>query len=238
MAVGSDMSRLLRALVAVAVLTGRPAVADDASATTIGLLEAQDVAREFWERTNPSFAFLDAGGLADARTVAMMQSWHAKFLGRYDWTNRVVVDFGAATGLLGEWLLQKGGARHYVAIDIAGRAVTASRERLTMAGFREGGSGMFEAVQAPVELCTLSATRDEHEHPPPADTLLSTKTLQHFASIQMLVGFLRNVRHSGIDTVMLQLVEGEETSCYGTAEDYARQSGPDSIISRLGHWLA
>eukprot|EP01043_Picozoa_sp_COSAG02_P000684 COSAG02_NODE_13_length_57813_cov_14.298276_18_plen_432_part_00 len=231
-------SAMLRALATVAVLSARAAAEQDAGATTASLQEAEDVAREFWERTNPAFAFLDAGSLSDVRTVSMMRSWHANFLGRYDWANRVVVDFGAATGLLGEWLLQTGGARHYVATDIAERAVTAARERLTLAGFLEGAGGRFEAVQAPVELCTLSATRDAQEHPPAADTLLSTKTLQHFASIQMLVGFLRNVRHSGIDTVMLQLVEGDETSCYGSTAEYARQSGPDSIIARLGHWLA
>ena len=223
---------MLRVLAAAAVLSW----AAVASGTTDGVRDAENVAREFWEGANPSFAFLDAGSLSDARTVSMMRSWHT-FLGRYDWTDRVVIDFGAATGLLGEWLLQTGGARHYVAIDIAERAVKAARKRLTLAGYQDGRGRTFEAVQAPVELCTLSATRGAQEHPPPADTLVSTRTLQHFASIQMLAAFLRNVRHSGIDAVMLQLVEGDESSCYGTVEDYARQTGPDSIISRLGHWL-
>ena len=229
---------MLRVLATVAVVSARAAGAQGVGATAVGSQQEEYIAREFWERTNPAFAFLDAGSLSDARAVSMMRTWHTKFLDRYDWTDRVVVDFGAATGLLGEWLLQTGGARHYVATDIAERAVTAARKRLTTAGFRDGDGGKFEAIQAPVELCTLSATRDAQEHPPPADTLLSTKTLQHFASIKMLVEFLRNVRHSGIDTVMLQLVEGDETSCYGTADEYATQSGPDSIISRLGHWSA
>lgn len=228
------MLAMLRVLAAAAALSW----AAVAGGTADDVRDAENVAREFWEGANPSFAFLDAGSLSDARTVSMMRSWHATFLGHYDWTDRVVVDFGAATGLLGEWLLQTGGARHYVAADIAERAVKAARERLTQAGYQDGRGGKFEAVQAPVELCTLSATRDAQEHPPPADTLVSTRTLQHFASVQMLAAFLRNVRHSGIDTVMLQLVEGDENSCYGTVEEYARQAGPGSIISRLGHWLA
>lgn len=228
---------MLRTLAVAVVLTIRSnAAAADGAATKYSVLDAEAAARDFWEGTSVSFAFLDAGNLHDAWTVSMMQSWHEKFLGRYDWTDRVVVDYGSATGLLGEWLLQTGGARHYVAVDIADRAVKAAQGRLKRAGYHGRRRGKFEALQAPLELCTLSATRDAQEHPPPADTLVSTKTLQHFASVQMLTSFLRNIRHSGIDTVMLQLVEGDETSCYGTVDEYARQSGPDSVISRLGHW--
>jgi hypothetical protein len=214
------------------------AASDDGGLTlsTDALQSADTAARGFWEGANPSFAFLDMGKATDPRTAGMMRGWQASFLGRYDWTNRAVIDYGAASGLLGEWLLQSGGASHYVAVDIAERAVKAAHQRLRGAGYHDGRRGKFEAVQAPVELCTLSSTRDAQAHPPPADTLVSTKTLQHFASIEMLAGFFRNVRHSGIETVMLQLVEGEENSCYGTVEQYATQSGPDSIIARLGHW--
>ena len=122
-------------------------------------------------------------------------------------------------------------------MDIADRAVQAARVRLQGLGYHDGHRGRFESLQAPLELCTLSATRQPRAHPPPAATLVSTKTLQHVASISMLTNFLRNVRHSGIEMVMLQLVEGEETSCYGSAQDYAMQSGDvSSVLARLGHW--
>ena len=219
---------------------GAATVADVASLSAAALQSADDAACTFWEGTNPSFAFLDVGSLTDKRTAGMVRTWTYKFLGRYDWTDRSVIDYGAASGLLGEWLLLDGNARHYVAVDISERAVDAARQRLTRALKKDGGGyrGKFEAVQAPVELYTLSGTREAHAQPPPADTLVSTKTLQHFASLEMLAGFLRNVRHSGIETVMLQLVEADEgeSSCYGSVQEYAQQSGTDAIIARLGHW--
>ena len=225
------------ALVAVLALAQRVGGGGTAPAPPPSAEEDDLVAQAFWQGTNLAFAFLDAGTAADPKTAAMVQSWSDRFLRRYEWEGRVVVDYGAASGLLGEWLLQTGKARHYVAVDIADRAVQAARVRLQGLGYHDGHRGRFESLQAPLELCTLSATRQPRAHPPPADTLVSTKTLQHVASISMLTNFLRNVRHSGIEMVMLQLVEGEETSCYGSAQDYAMQSGDvSSVLARLGHW--
>ena len=175
-------------------------------------------ARSFWGSVNLGFAFLD-----QTDGVSLLQNWQSQFLGRYEWQNRRVVDYGAASAVLGEWLLKEAGVRHYTAVDITARALEAARMRLS-----DGSRYVdrFDTVLAPVELCTLgSATRSAEGRG--ADILVSTKTLQHFPSIAAIGSFLRNVRHSGIEQVMLQVVTGDTSECYGTVEDYARDgSGP------------
>ena len=146
------------ALVAVLALAQRVGGGGTAPAPPPSAEEDDLVAQAFWQGTNLAFAFLDAGTAADPKTAAMVQTWSDRFLRRYDWEDRVVVDYGAASGLLGEWLLQTGKARHYVAVDIADRAVQAARVRLQGLGYHDGHRGRFESLQAPLELCTLSAS--------------------------------------------------------------------------------
>lgn len=46
-------------------------------------------------------------------------------------------------------------------------------------------------------------------------------------------------RHSGIEQVVLQLVEGNATTCYGSAAQYEMQisnAAADSLIKQRGHW--
>jgi hypothetical protein len=194
----------------------------------VDLRTDMQVASGFWQSVDVGFAFLS---LPDDG-AAMLANWQQRFLRRYEWRSRVVVDYGAASGLLGQWLLgPAGGARRYIAVDIAERALRAVEHRLGNAGYRAGvgapalhvrpnvfpavcvvvvleappcGTGAghvmpkhashapltdFGAVKAPVELCDLG-----RQSGTVADVLVSTKTLQHFPTVDSISSFLRNVR--------------------------------------------
>lgn len=182
---------------------------------------------KLWQEIDPSFAFLSNVGSSEKMGKSLLQNWRNQFLDRVAWQNRVVIDVGAASGLLGEWVLRNGAAR-YVAIDVAPRALLASRQRLKAAGYRE--HRQFELAQAPLRLRNLTAGISAE-----TSVLVSTKMIQHLPSVDAIESFLRDVRCAGAEHVVLQVVgpaEGQESSeCIGGLDEYSQ-----AVLKRNGHF--
>lgn len=230
------------------------AEADVASTEADVVSTEADANRELWANADPVFAFLMSSyNLAEARADEkragpqgelaqdMLRNWGQFFLRRVMWKGRLVIDVGCASGLLGEWALGSGHARHYVAVDITDRALETTRRRL--ARYREGRSGDFSvALAPPMELCELTRTCSS-QTASASSILVSTKVIQHLPSIDAIKRFLHGIRRTRVEHVVIQVVESIDThppdsglrvfrdECIGGLQDYA-----NSDRQRTGHF--
>lgn len=109
-------------------------------------------------------------------------------LSNYDFSDKVVVDYGCGGGWLGKYLLENFNIKKYIAIDISANSLKAAKENL-----KDFDNVKFIKIKNWLDLKELKA-----------DIFISLACIQHFPSVEFLKGFLKMVNESDCNNLILQ----------------------------------
>jgi len=147
----------------------------------------EDKVQKWWDNNaDKEFQHLDRAWVEQHN-----KEW-PKFLQRFDWKNKRVLDYGIGAGYLGETLLVNYNISQYIGIDISYKALQATRETLGFAKER------VTLCEAPQQLVSFAP-----------DIIVSQQVIQHFPSIEYLQDFLGNVDKSHAGKLMLQFRQSD-----------------------------
>lgn len=109
-------------------------------------------------------------------------------LSNYDFSDKVIVDYGCGGGWLGKYLLENFNVKKYIAIDISTNSLKAAKENL-----KDFDNVKFIKIKNWLDLKEFKA-----------DIFISLACIQHFPSVEFLQGFLKMVNESNCNNLILQ----------------------------------
>jgi 2-polyprenyl-3-methyl-5-hydroxy-6-metoxy-1,4-benzoquinol methylase len=177
----------------------------------------------FWETCDPVFSHIEINDyLGDFNTLT--KSWENNFIGKYDFNNKVVVDYGIGGGFLGQYLFSTKNIKKYIGFDISARQLAEASNNLN------GLNVDLYNVDDKETFNDLSA-----------DIFISQAVIQHFPDEKYLINFLKNINDSNISEVMLQIRYNKKTMFRG---DYSQkenvrlacQTNSDYILGYLTNY--
>jgi 2-polyprenyl-3-methyl-5-hydroxy-6-metoxy-1,4-benzoquinol methylase len=177
----------------------------------------------FWETCDPVFSHIEINDyLGDFSTLT--KSWENNFIGKYDFNDKVVVDYGIGGGFLGQYLFSTKNIKKYIGFDISARQLAEASNNLN------GLNVDLYNVDDKETFNDLSA-----------DIFISQAVIQHFPDEKYLINFLKNVNDSNISEVMLQIRYNKKTMFRG---DYSQkenvrlacQTNSDYILGYLTNY--
>lgn len=177
----------------------------------------------FWETCDPVFSHIEINDyLGNFDTLT--KSWENNFIGKYDFNDKVVVDYGIGGGFLGQYLFSTKNIKKYIGFDISDRQLAEASNNL---------NGLN------VDLYNVN--NKETFNDLGADIFISQAVIQHFPDEKYFINFLRNVNDSNISEVMLQIRYNKKTIFRG---DYSQrenvrlacQTNSDYILGYLTNY--
>ena len=177
----------------------------------------------FWESCDPVFSHIEINDyLGDFGTLT--KSWENNFIGKYDFNDKVVVDYGIGGGFLGQYLFSTKNIKKYIGFDISDRQLAEASNNLN------GLNVDLYNVDDKETFNDLSA-----------DIFISQAVIQHFPDEKYLINFLKNVNDSNISEVMLQIRYNKKTmfrNDYSQRENVrlACQTNSDYILGYLTNY--
>jgi 2-polyprenyl-3-methyl-5-hydroxy-6-metoxy-1,4-benzoquinol methylase len=177
----------------------------------------------FWETCDPVFSHIEINDyLGDFDTLT--KSWENNFIAKYDFNDKVVVDYGIGGGFLGQYLFSAKNIKKYIGFDISVRQLAEASNNLN------GLNVDLYNVDDKETFNDLSA-----------DIFISQAVIQHFPDEKYLINFLKNVNDSNISEVMLQIRYNKKTmfrNDYSQRENVrlACQTNSDYILGYLTNY--
>ncbi len=178
---------------------------------------------DFWETCDPVFSHIQIDDyLGDFESLT--KSWENNFINRYDFNDKIVVDYGIGGGFLGQYLFSAKNMKKYIGFDISTRQL-------------EEASNNLKGLNADLYNVNDRETFNDLG----ADIFISQAVIQHFPDEKYLINFLKNVNNSGIEKVMLQIRYNKKTMFrgdYSVRENVrlACQTNSDYILTHLTNY--
>lgn len=153
--------------------------------------------KNFWETCNENFSHIKISGhLKDYKTLTT--EWQNNFLSKLEsfikLKDKIVVDYGIGGAYLGLYLNEKYRIQKYIGIDIAERQLEVARKNLV------DNKLNHELLMVPQDFSNTKS-----------DCFISQAVIQHFPDLNYLNDFIRNINHSNIPFVVLQIRFDEKT---------------------------
>jgi 2-polyprenyl-3-methyl-5-hydroxy-6-metoxy-1,4-benzoquinol methylase len=177
----------------------------------------------FWETCDPVFSHIEINDyLGDFSTLT--KSWENNFISKYDFNDKVVVDYGIGGGFLGQYLFSAKNIKKYIGFDISARQLAEASNNL---------NGL--------DVDLYNVNDKETFNDLGADIFISQAVIQHFPDEKYFINFLKNVNDSNIGKVMLQIRYNKKTMFRG---DYSQkenvrlacQTNSDHILGYLTNY--
>jgi len=188
--------------------------------------EDEAKAKQWWD-TGASEQFQHTN-----RTYVQAQypEWNEKFISKFTWASKRVVDYGIGGGYLGEVLFKWHAISTYVGVDISQRSLDKAAEVLAP------WHGRFDLRLTPQVFSSLKP-----------DIFVTQQVIQHFPSEDYLVSFLQNVDSCGAKQLMLHFrrsangTTAANDAYGGGAADqgkvtFALTTSVEAIASHLPHY--
>jgi len=171
----------------------------------------EDEAKEWWDNDAS-----DAFQHTDEKYVKQTARAWQKFLIRFDWKGKKVLDYGIGGGYLGKALFEDHGISHYTGVDISHKALDVAETTLA----KYNTNDHIKLVLTPVQFSEISP-----------DIFVSQQVIQHFPSVDYFKDFLENVDKSNANQVMLQFRASRNGTTYST--DAYSKGGQEDVIFAL-----
>lgn len=179
--------------------------------------------KNFWETSDPKFSHLHDNLMDDPENNFM------KFI---DFEDKIVLDYGCGSAILGKTLFDQKNINKYIGVDISKRSLEYSKN--TLIDYKQ------------VELLHETEYYDQNSN---CDIFISRACIQHFPDMEYLNKFLGKIKEINPDTVMLQIrtngtnickdmpydsIENVVSRCYTTPEYISEKFGDEYKLEHRG----
>lgn len=143
--------------------------------------------KKFWENCDETFAHITANKWLKSRNE-LVKSFGLRY-GPFNPSGKTLIDYGIGAAYQAVYLFENSNITKYVGIDIADRSLKAAANNL-----KKYDQNKIQLIKAPVDFSKLNA-----------DIFTSFAVIQHFPDEKYLNDFLKNIRDSSINEVILQI---------------------------------